>query len=260
MNSAPLYPLFLDVAQRPVLIVGGGAVALRKAQGLVQSAARVTVVSPAFADGFLKLTDVERIQAAYAATHMARKMWRLVFAATDVRDVNAQVQKHAGAAGIFCCRCDEPDDGDFSNGAVERLGAVRRADGRGVAGVGNAGGVTIVVGTKGASPVVAARICRQAAAAIDPALPALVNLLAEWRDRAKRDVPDAAARRALLQRLAGEGMEAVLRADGEAGARRLFEQWLAEARAGTGGSGGASPGAAAGAPAARASHVVEHAE
>src|SRR6476660_9688440 len=132
MPLAPPYPMFLDLVQRPVLVVGGGAVALRKTRGLVESAARVTVVSPQFAAGFDAIKDIERIIAPYAATHMAKKMWRLVFAATNNKDVNAQVQKHAQASGIFCCRCDDLDEGDFSSGATERLAANRKADGRGV--------------------------------------------------------------------------------------------------------------------------------
>src|SRR5512136_2636970 len=107
MNSqAPAYPLFLNLVEQPVLIVGGGTVGLRKARGLVECAARVTVVSPVFVAGFDNLPDVERIQAKYAQTHMARKMWRLVIAATDVPAVNAQVHKHAVAAGILICRAD----------------------------------------------------------------------------------------------------------------------------------------------------------
>jgi precorrin-2 dehydrogenase/sirohydrochlorin ferrochelatase len=216
-----------------VLIVGGGSVALRKTKGLVESAARVTIVSPTFAEGFDAFSDIERIQAPYAATHMARKMWRLVFAATDVREVNAQVQKHAAAAGILCCRADEPDEGDFSAGAVERIGNTRKSDGRGVNAVANSGGILIAISTAGASPVLAARICKQAAANIDPILPRLANLTAAWRARVKAEIADIVTRRNLLQRLAGEEMEACLRDQGDAAAQRLFAQWLGEALAGT---------------------------
>lgn len=233
MPLAPPYPLFLDLVQRPVLVVGGGAVGLRKARSLVESAARVTVVSPQFHKDFDQLRDLERITAPYAATHMARKMWRLVFAATNVREVNAHVQKHAQAAGIFCCRCDDPDEGDFTGGATQRLAATRKGDGRGIQAVGNLGGVTLVVSTTGASPMLSARICRQASAAIDPVLPQLANLLNAWRMQAKLQVPDPAVRRILLQRLAGAEMEQVLRERGESGAAVLYEQWLAAARSGT---------------------------
>src|SRR5689334_9966968 len=128
MFNAPPYPLFLNLIQQPVLVVGGGSVGLRKARGLVECAARVTVVSPEFHQSFDDLPDVERVHAPYAQTHMARKMWRLAFAATDVPAVNAQVQKHARAAGILCCRSDEPGEGDFSSGASIRVGATHKSD------------------------------------------------------------------------------------------------------------------------------------
>jgi len=255
--------MFLDLVQRPVLVVGGGAVALRKTRGLVESAARVTVVSPQFQAGFDAIKDIERITAPYSATHMARKMWRLAFAATNNKDVNAQVQKHAEAAGIFCCRCDEQEEGDFSGGATERLAAERKSDGRGVHSVANLGGVTLVVSTCGASPALSARICHEAAAAIDPVLPRLANLLNEWRAAAKVQVPDPAVRRLLLQRLAGEEMEQALREQGEAGAQALFGRLLAAAKNGT--LAAPSPAASASAvqieaPARAFSRAVEHAE
>jgi len=231
MLHAPAYPLFLNLVQQPVLVVGGGTVGLRKAKGLVECAARVTVVSPVFVPGFDMLPDVERVTALYAQTHMARKMWRLVFAATDSPAVNAQVQKHAVATGYLCCRVDEPDEGDFSSGATARVGATRKADVRGVQAAGNVGGIVLAVSTAGASPVLAARICRGAAAGVDPVLPMLADLLEGWRAQLQGSIPNLPARRALLQRLAGEEMEAVLRKSGAEAAQEEFRKWLAGARA-----------------------------
>jgi len=231
MQDAPAYPLFLNLVQQPVLVVGGGTVGLRKSKGLVECAARVMVVSPVFVPGFDMLPDVERVQATYAQTHMARKMWRLVFAATDVPAVNAQVQKHAVAAGILCCRADEPDEGDFSSGATARVGATRKADVRGVQAAGNVGGIVLAVSTAGASPVLAARICREAAAGVDPVLPMLADLLEVWRAQLKEAIPNLPVRRALLQRLAGEEMEGILRKSGAEAAQRVFQNWYAGALA-----------------------------
>ena len=229
-SQAPAYPLFLDLVQQPVLVVGGGTVGLRKVRGLVECAARVTVVSPAFVAGFDNLPDVERIQATYAQTHMARKMWRLVFACTDSPAVNAQVQKHAVAQGILICRTDNPEEGDFSNGATARVGATRKADGRGIEGVGNIGGIVLAVSTAGASPVLAARICREAAAGIDPVLPMLADLLEGWRAILKTSIGNLPARRALLHRLAGDEMELILRERGAEAAQREFAKWHEETR------------------------------
>jgi siroheme synthase-like protein len=220
MAQAPPYPLFVDLEQKPVLIVGGGAVALRKARGLCESGAAVTVVSPRFCEAFEELPAAERMVARYQHAQLLAKKWRLVFAATDLPAVNAQVYQDAQAAGILCCRCDEGEESDFSNGATHRLGMAR------------AEAVTIAVSTGGASPVLAARICRQAATAIDPVLPALAALLGEWRASAKAQIPDAALRTPFLRLLAGESMERALRDQGEAAARTLHRQWLAAVLAG----------------------------
>src|SRR5215472_15607320 len=92
-DSAPpaFYPVSLDVAGRPCLVVGGGPVAARKATGLVACGARVTVVAPELAPEMEavvpRLHRVERRR--YAAGDAAR--FRLVVAATGIPDVDGQV-------------------------------------------------------------------------------------------------------------------------------------------------------------------------
>ena len=252
------YPVFLNLVRRPVLVVGGGAVGLRKTRGLLACGARVTIVSPVFEPGFDEITGVERVEAAYAAAHMTRRAWRLVFAATDVQRVNAQVEKGAAAAGILCCRCDEPEAGDFSGGAHERIGNTQPAGGKGGqrnGKSGGAGGVMLAVSTAGASPALAARICREAAAGIDPVLPLLADLLAEWRAAVKTAILDIGARRALLQRVAGREMEEILRQKGVGAARRAFKKWLAAAK-----REGRGLSAAAVAAVTRSTRAVRHAQ
>src|SRR6201999_3081975 len=124
MSKAPLYPVFLSLAQRPVLIVGGGQVAVRKARGLLDAGARVTVVSPAFDGDFSRLRKIRKIRSAYAVKHLRARPWSLVFAATSVGMVNARVRKDAAAARILCCRCDSPEHSDFASPAATRLGGV----------------------------------------------------------------------------------------------------------------------------------------
>jgi hypothetical protein len=89
----------------------------------------------------------------------------------------------------------------------------------------------LAVSTAGASPVLAARICREAAAGVDPVLPMLADLLEAWRAQLKAAIPDLLIRRALLQRLAGEEMEGVLRKNGAEAAQREFQNWFAGALA-----------------------------
>ena len=147
MASQAGYPIFVDLAGRPVLLVGAGQVGLRKARGLVEAGARLTVVSLRFAEGFAALAGIEAIVGPYQGGLIRREKWRLVFAAADVKEVNEAVQRDAAAAGVLCCRCDEQESGDFSGGAI-----------------GHIGGVTVAISTRGASPALSRRIREQALA------------------------------------------------------------------------------------------------
>jgi siroheme synthase-like protein len=212
MSQTPFYPIFLDLQDQPVLVVGAGAVALRKVHGLLEARAQVTVISPEFAENFAAIGSIEPITAPYDSGMMKRKPWRLVFAATHDIATNAQVCRDAAAARIPCCRADELEHSDFTNGATARLGPI-----------------TLAVSTHGASPTLARRIRDAAEQAIDPVLVALAELSASWREQVKKKVPDIQVRAALLQKLAGLEVEQVLRSHGRAAAESLFASWLAQA-------------------------------
>lgn len=211
MRSPAFYPVFLHLTGRHVLVVGGGAVGARKAVGLLDSGARVSVVSPVFSAAFDRLKRVTFVRARYAAAHMRRKKWALVFAATDVGAVNKQVQKDAAAAGVFCCRCDQPERGDFNNGATASVGPV-----------------VLSISTGGASPGLSARIRDSAVKAVDPLHASLAELHHAWRPLIKKKIRTTEDRRAILQRLASDEMILRLRRRGRAGAQQLLQQWLKE--------------------------------
>jgi precorrin-2 dehydrogenase/sirohydrochlorin ferrochelatase len=145
---------------------------------------------------------------------MGLRKWRLVFAATNDPAVNALVQVDAAAAGVLCCRADEAEGADFSGGATTHLGKPPA--------------ITLAISTRGASPVLSAKICRAAAAAIDPHFATLASLMLQWRADAKLKIRDASARRQLLSKLAGEEMESILRQRGAAAAKKIFAKWLRE--------------------------------
>jgi precorrin-2 dehydrogenase/sirohydrochlorin ferrochelatase len=113
------YPLLLDVSERLVVIVGGGGVALRKAQGLLAAGAgRVRCVALEFHTDFPDA--VERIQAAFAPSHLEGA--DLVFAATDSPAVNEKVVEESRRRGIFVNRADGDEGlpGDFTTPALWR--------------------------------------------------------------------------------------------------------------------------------------------
>jgi precorrin-2 dehydrogenase/sirohydrochlorin ferrochelatase len=104
------YPIFLNLKDRPVLVVGAGKIALRKTQGLLEAGARVTVVAPEAAEEFESL-PVELVRRRFRATDLEDVM--LVFAATDDRQTNHRIAIAAKGKGILANIADSADECDF---------------------------------------------------------------------------------------------------------------------------------------------------
>jgi siroheme synthase-like protein len=117
------YPILLDLSHRPVVIVGGGAVASRKAAGVLAAGARdVRAVAPKFVRDFPG--ELKKINEDFAPGHLDGA--GLVFAATDSQGVNDTVVAEAQKRNILVGRADadEEETADFVTPAVLRLGAV----------------------------------------------------------------------------------------------------------------------------------------
>ena len=94
---SPLFPMLRDVDGRKALIVGGGRVALRRAQTLKKCGARVVIVSPEFCDE-LECGGFERVARKWESTDFEGAC--LVVAATDDRAANRRIGRCATRAGI----------------------------------------------------------------------------------------------------------------------------------------------------------------
>ncbi len=114
------YPIVLEVSDRQVAIIGGGAVALRKAEGLIDAGAtKIKVVAPLIRDEFPP--TIERVHAEYQPAHLAGAT--LVFATTDSAEVNGAVVRDCRARSILVNRADaDTTAGDFVTPATMRDG------------------------------------------------------------------------------------------------------------------------------------------
>ncbi len=119
------FPIALHGERIKAVIVGGGAVGARKARALIAAGAQVTVVDanvgPELEDAE-RSREVEIIREEYSRHQL--KGANLVIAATDSRDVNAQVAVDAQANGQLVNITDYPDEGNFHTMAVHRSGDV----------------------------------------------------------------------------------------------------------------------------------------
>jgi uroporphyrin-III C-methyltransferase/precorrin-2 dehydrogenase/sirohydrochlorin ferrochelatase len=129
-----MYPAFLRLAGRRVLLVGGGKVAGTKLDGLMAAGAQVTVVAPEMQAG-LERPGVTLERRAFEARDLDG-VWWVVAAAPP--DVNRQVLEAAEARRVFVNAVDDPPNATAFLGGV-----VRRA------------GVTIAISTDGRAPALA---------------------------------------------------------------------------------------------------------
>lgn len=189
------YPIFLDLRDRPCLVIGGGAVAERKVEALLQVGARLTVVSPVATERLESWAREGRIR-------LVARMYRpgdldeyaLAFAATDEGEVNAAVAQDGRARGVWVNAADDPVHCDFILPSV-----LRRGD------------LVVAVATGGASPALSRGVREELEAYFTEDYAVLAEVVAEVRRQLKERarVPDWEAwRRALdgdLRRLIAEG-------------------------------------------------------
>jgi precorrin-2 dehydrogenase/sirohydrochlorin ferrochelatase len=124
------YPIFLELGGRRVVLVGGGAVAVRKAESLLEAGARLVVVAFRPSDAIIDLCTrhgAELIRDRYAKQYVAEAV--LVIAATDDPKVNEQVYRDCQELEILCNVVDEPRLCDFFVPAVVKRGDLQLAIG-----------------------------------------------------------------------------------------------------------------------------------
>ena len=102
------FPLFIDLSGKPVTVIGGGTVGLRRAGILRDFGARVTVISPALKTG---IEGVVHIPRPYRAGDLEGAF--LALAAADDSAVNDAAETEARALGILFNRSDRQDRCDF---------------------------------------------------------------------------------------------------------------------------------------------------
>lgn len=171
-------PVFMNIRDRPCLVVGGGGIAARKAELLLRAHGKVIVVSPALG------AALQVLRAQGAIDYRAREFQPddvagcdLAIAATDNPEVNRAVYESATQAGIPVNVVDTPELCSFTFGAI-----IDRDP------------VTVAVSSAGQSPV----LTRVVRATIETHIPAafgrLAALVRRYREDVKRLYPDRTAR------------------------------------------------------------------
>jgi precorrin-2 dehydrogenase/sirohydrochlorin ferrochelatase len=175
-----LFPAFLKLQDRPVLVVGGGAIAASKIPGLLEAGARVTVVSPKLSAKLVGWTREREIH--WLPKHFEGEDLRgmfLVVAATSLPGINESVYLEADKRGILCNAVDDIAHCHFYYGAV-----VQRGD------------LQIAISTNGKSPALAQRLRKELEEQYGPDYAAWLEWLGAAREvlRAQNTDPETTKR------------------------------------------------------------------
>jgi precorrin-2 dehydrogenase/sirohydrochlorin ferrochelatase len=185
------YPLFLNVADRNVVIIGGGAVSARKAETMLQYGARVTVVAPEVGDAIERL-QVDVAKKRYEATDIDEAF--IVIASTNDAAVNEQIARDCRARRILVNVADAPQLSDFIVPAVIERGSIR-----------------IAISTGGNSPALARRLKFDLQSAIGPEYVELSDILGALRESARSALPTDDDRKHFFDSIITSGVLELLR-------------------------------------------------
>jgi siroheme synthase-like protein len=160
------YPVFIELAGRRCLVIGGGFEAQRKAEGLLAADGRVEIISPTLTDDLKRLLDEGKIDSWQQREYKEGDVegYEIVMVATDDGKVNAAVSAEGKSRGVWVNAADDTENCDFILPAVIRKG-----------------NITLAASTSGTSPALARRLREELDAYLTEDMPALAELLAEVR-------------------------------------------------------------------------------
>jgi len=186
----PLFPAFLKLTSRRVLVVGGGSIAAQKIPGLLEAGVQVHVVSPKLAP---QLTEWVRNQQitwspkSFESNDLDGAF--LVIAATALRDLNASVYREADQRNILCNAVDDIDHCHFYYGSI-----VQRGD------------LQIAISTNGKSPALAQRLRKELEQQFGPEYASWLDWLGAARETLRAQSHDPEATKRSLHVLASRSM------------------------------------------------------
>ncbi len=210
----PLFPLFADLRSRRVVVVGGGAVARRKVEPLLESGAAVVLGAAELRDATLRQWVAEGRIAWLPGVFHERWLdgaW-LVIAATDNADTNRAVVQAADARRILANVVDDTHASRFHVPARVQRGPLQ-----------------IAISSGGGAPMLARLVRERLEAQFDASFGLLAQFLAQRRTRIRARWPDTAQRRSAFARLLDGPLQGLLRRGNRFAAEHAFETALKDA-------------------------------
>lgn len=205
-------PVFLRLADQPVLVVGGGAGARRKVDRVIRHGARVDLIAASLdppLGEYLRQGLIRRIDALRQCSPGHGLSYRLIIVATGDEALRREALAYARTHNIPVNAVDDPDNCSAILPAI-----VDRAP------------ITIAIGSGGAAPELARMIRSRIEELLPPTLGPLARLAADLNNPIRRRFPTMPLRRRFLDWLFRGEPAAAIEAARPVRARRMVEQCL----------------------------------
>ena len=185
------YPLLLDIAQKPCIVLGGGKVAERKAKMLLRFDAKVKLISP-------EVTNTLRLLAQKGKIDIVRRQYRttdlrnvsLVFAATDDEKTNNKIRDDARRRNIPVNVVDNPDLCGFIVPSIIKKGPI-----------------VIAISTSGVLPLLSKKLRKEIDAVVTKDYIRYADTIGKFRKYIINHIEDKKVRRDIMKRINGMSME-----------------------------------------------------
>lgn len=194
----PLYPIFIDLAGKQVIVIGGGKIATHKVQSLLTSQAAIVVIAPQVTAELQQLASQNKItiiQRCYEPGDLDSA--HLVICACGQAQVNQQVRNEADSMRIFCNVVDEPEHCTYYTPAVAQQGPLM-----------------IAISTSGVCPSLAKTIKQQLQEQYNPNYKILLQCLEQLREHVKTKYPESPdKRKTIIEAFLEQALELIKKQD-----------------------------------------------
>jgi precorrin-2 dehydrogenase/sirohydrochlorin ferrochelatase len=185
-----LFPIFVKLEGRLIVVVGGGNIAETKIPGVLAAGARIRLIAPSVTPQiaeWVRFGKIDWLPKEFEAADLSGAF--LVIAATSTPGVNEAVFREAEANGTLCNAVDDLEHCHFYYGAV-----VQRGD------------LQIAISTNGQSPALAQRLRKELELELGPEYEVWLQWLGAAREALRASGPSSESTKKLLHELAGRPM------------------------------------------------------
>ena len=206
----PYFPIFLDLDNQKVVVVGGGEVAERKIKNLLVSGCQIYIVSPHLTPHLRQLVTKGKVH--HPSYDLLGKLMddaAMVIAATDDPEVNSQIASKAKGHGLLVNVVDQPGECNFIMPSI-----VKRGD------------LQIAISTGGKSPALAKKIRKEMEAMFGPEYAPLTELLGLLRIKLLSQGKASSKNKIIFQKLVGSNLVQLIKKGNISGVRATLKSIL----------------------------------